>query len=152
MWIFKLSDANAVLSKSIKTDRTLSSPSKSIQVHQNASNLSQSIKVQQNLSKSFKSFGIYRWVKRRVHLCFCVQFASDDFYCQLCLYVSLFLCLSVSMSLCLSVSLSLSISPKPNLTLNMAACWLACPPLSLFSDKKRFRSHEIFHLFLHECS
>ncbi len=59
-----------------------------------------------------------------------------DFYCQLCLYVSLYLCLSVSLSLP-------SISPKPNLTLNMTGCWPGHPPLSfshpppsLFSDKK----------------
>jgi hypothetical protein len=48
-----------------------------------------------------------------------------DFYCQLCLYVSLFLCLSISVSLSLP-----SISPKPNLTLNMTAWWPSHPPLS----------------------
>jgi hypothetical protein len=78
---------------------------------------------------------------------------ARDFYCQLCLYVSLFLCLSISLSLCLFVSMSLyfsvslslpsislyfsvslslpSISPKPNLTFNMAAYLSAHPPLSL---------------------
>ncbi len=40
------------------------------------------------------------------------------FYCQLCLCVFVFLRLSVS-------PLFLSISPKPNLTLNMPACWPA---------------------------
>jgi hypothetical protein len=70
------------------------------------------------------------------------------FYCQLCLYASLFLCLSIFLYLCLSLLfLYLSICSKPNLTLKMpaflpAAHLLTCPPLlylyppSLFSNKK----------------
>ncbi len=65
---------------------------------------------------------------------------ARDFYCQVCLYVSLCLCLSISVS-----PLYLSISPKPILTFKMPACWPAYPPLSLpsshpptslFPDKK----------------
>ncbi len=50
---------------------------------------------------------------------------ARDFYCQLCLFVSI-------SSLYLSVStFYLSISSKPNLTLSMPACWPATPLLSL---------------------
>ena len=46
---------------------------------------------------------------------------------------ALFLCPFVSMSLYLSVSLSLpSMSPKPNLTLNIPACWPARPRTPLY--------------------
>ena len=54
---------------------------------------------------------------------------AQDCYCQFCHYVLLFLCLFISLYLCISVSpLYLSISPKPNLTLNMPACWSPSPP------------------------
>ena len=68
--------------------------------------------------------------------------------CSGFLLSALSLCPFISMSLYLSVSLSLpSISlslPKPNLILNMPACWPACPPTplslspppSLFTDGK----------------
>ncbi len=55
---------------------------------------------------------------------------AQNFYCQLCLYVSLFLCLSITQYLCLS-PVSLYLSPKPNLTLYLYACLLTCPHVPL---------------------
>ncbi len=58
---------------------------------------------------------------------------ARDLYCQLCLFVSLFLCcsVSVSVSLCLSVSLCIYISP---LYLSISPLYLSISPspLSLY--------------------
>ncbi len=76
-----------------------------------------------------KAFSIPVWDFKMTYLWFYLKLVeipgfARDFYCQLCLFVS--------MSLYLSVSLFFpSISPKPNLNLNMTACWPANPPLSL---------------------
>jgi hypothetical protein len=58
---------------------------------------------------------------------------AQDFYCQLCLFVSLFLCLFLSLYLCLYLY-----QTYPYLK---HACLLTCPaaPLSLFPDKKFLR-------------
>ena len=67
-----------------------------------------------------------------------------DFHCRLCIFVFF---VSVSLFLPSISPLYLSISPKPNLTLNMPACWparplaslppsLSHPPPSLFPDMK----------------